>query len=89
MYWTEFGDSSINGVVRFWQKTTGQRDFLAERSAAIVAIKQAFDEADVMIPFPIRTLDFGIRGGEKLTDLPLADLTGGGRHDDGGGAPAA
>ena len=71
VYWTEFGDSSINGVIRFWQSETSQRDFLASRSQAIEALKTAFDDADIMIPFPIRTLDFGIRGGEKLSDLPL------------------
>ena len=39
----------------------------AEAEAA-TAIKEAFDANDIMIPFPIRTLDFGIRGGEKLNE---------------------
>jgi small conductance mechanosensitive channel len=30
------------------------------------------DEADISIPFPIRTLDFGIKGGEKL-DAMISD----------------
>ena len=71
VFWTEFGDSSINGVVRFWQEATSQADFLAGRSRAIEAIKSAFDREDIMIPFPIRTLDFGIRGGEKLSEMAL------------------
>ena len=29
-------------------------------------IKDAFDANDITIPFPIRTLDFGIKGGTEL-----------------------
>jgi small conductance mechanosensitive channel len=29
-------------------------------------IKKAYDENDITIPFPIRTLDFGIKGGTTL-----------------------
>ena len=71
VFWTEFGDSSINGVLRFWQSTTSQKDYLSGRSQAIVAIKAAFDRDDIMIPFPIRTLDFGIRGGETLSQMKM------------------
>jgi hypothetical protein len=42
------------------------------RHKGIVAVKQALDEADISIPFPIRTLDFGIKGGEKL-DAMISD----------------
>ncbi|MBT0812497.1 mechanosensitive ion channel family protein [Litoribacter ruber] len=69
LYFTEFGDSSINYVVRFWVKFKKQPDFLQARSEAIMAIKQQYDENDIMIPFPIRTLDFGIKGGEKLHEV--------------------
>jgi small-conductance mechanosensitive channel len=31
-------------------------------------IKKAYDENNIMIPFPIRTLDFGIKGGEILNE---------------------
>ncbi|WP_395084210.1 hypothetical protein [Gracilimonas sp.] len=34
-----------------------------------MAIKKAYDENDIMILFPIRILDFGIRGGEKLNTV--------------------
>ena len=68
VFWTGFGDSSMNGVLRFWQVKTGQKDFLDARSRAIVAIKSAFDREDIMIPFPIRTLDFGIRGGTTISE---------------------
>ncbi len=66
LYFTEFADSSINFTVRFWVKFAQQIDFLDKQSAAIMAIKAAFDANDITIPFPIRTLDFGIKGGEKL-----------------------
>lgn len=65
-YYEEFGDSSIHFTVQFWVKFRDNSDFLSPRSEAILRIKKAFDENDIMIPFPIRTLDFGIRGGEKL-----------------------
>lgn len=68
-YYDEFGDSSINFKVRFWVKFATNPDFWKVRSEAIIAISKAFDENDIMIPFPIRTLDFGIRGGEKLDGM--------------------
>ncbi|NCA85025.1 MAG: mechanosensitive ion channel family protein [Clostridia bacterium] len=71
----EFGDSSINFTIRFWIKYPGDPGFLVVRNNAIMKIKEAFDENDIMIPFPIRTLDFGIRGGEKLSEMKL-DIAG-------------
>lgn len=68
-YYTAFGDSSINFLTRYWLNKTEQPDFLQARSEAMMAIKQAFDKNDIMIPFPIRTLDFGIKGGEKLNSM--------------------
>lgn len=59
LFFTEFGDSSINFVVRFWVDATDQREMSAEKSIAILAIKKAYNENDINIPFPIRTLDFG------------------------------
>lgn len=55
---TEFGDSSINFVVRFWTNVTKKREILLAKSKAIIAIKKAFDGQDINIPFPIRTIDF-------------------------------
>lgn len=65
-YYEEFGGSSINFVIRFWVHFRKNSDYLTPKSDAIMAITRKFDENDIMIPFPIRTLDFGIRGGEKL-----------------------
>lgn len=72
-YYEEFGDSSINFQVRFWIRFLKISDFWQARSEAIMAIKRKFDENDIMIPFPIRTLDFGIRGGEKLDSMLDSD----------------
>ncbi len=73
LFFEGFGGSSIDLVVRFWIDFERQADYKRARSAAIQAIKKAFDQHDVTIPFPIRTLDFGIRGGVALGEaLPLA-----------------
>lgn len=69
MYYTEFGDSSINYVIRLWISTTEQVDFLQVKSQAIMCIKEAYEINDIMIPFPIRTLDFGIKGGVPLNEV--------------------
>lgn len=68
-YYNEFGDSSINFSIRFWINFDRLPDFWGAQSEAIMALKKAYDENDIMIPFPIRTLDFGIRGGEKLNKV--------------------
>ena len=59
-FYTEFADSSINFTVRFWVKFTKQTEYLNGMHQAIKAIKKAFNENSITIPFPIRTLDFGI-----------------------------
>jgi small conductance mechanosensitive channel len=63
-----FGDSSINFKARFWVSYSRQVDYVGAKSDAIIRIKKAFDKNDILIPFPIRTLDFGIKGGEKLSE---------------------
>ncbi|AGH42903.1 hypothetical protein [Paraglaciecola psychrophila] len=35
----------------------------------MVDVKKALEAADILIPFAIRTLDFGAKGGEKLNDM--------------------
>ena len=58
-FFTEFGDSSINFVVRFWADVENVKQETSARHQAIKLIKQHFDAKDINIPFPIRTLDFG------------------------------
>ncbi|WKN44359.1 mechanosensitive ion channel family protein [Tunicatimonas pelagia] len=71
LFYNEFGGSSINFTVRFWAKSPKQPDFLQAQSDAIIAIQQVYDRNDIVIPFPIRTLDFGIKGGEKLSEMTI------------------
>lgn len=68
VYFEEFADSSINFSLRIWLSSPEQPIFLEARSQAIMLLKAAFDANGITIPFPIRTLDFGIKGGEKLFD---------------------
>lgn len=70
-FYTEFGDSSVNFVLRLWVDTARQGSFLDVQSEAIIRIKKAYDTNDILIPFPIRTLDFGVKGGTPLNEVPL------------------
>lgn len=69
LFYEGFGESSIDFTLRFWIDFHRQPDFLRARSEAVKRLKRAFDEAGITIPFPIRTLDFGVVGGEKLSDV--------------------
>lgn len=60
-YYTEFGDSSINFLCRFWIDSRNALLKLKAKSDAIIAIKKAFDREGISIPFPIRTLEFNNR----------------------------
>ncbi|MEO8111986.1 MAG: mechanosensitive ion channel [Ginsengibacter sp.] len=71
LFYSEFGDSSINFFIRLWLCSPEQPDYLRVGSEAIMRIKKAYDENDIVIPFPIRTLDFGIKGGVPLNEIPL------------------
>ncbi|MDX1679242.1 MAG: mechanosensitive ion channel family protein [Akkermansiaceae bacterium] len=69
IYAVEFGDSSINFSVRYWiDYPGGQVEYLEAIDRGIKAIKSALDDKDILIPFPIRTLDFGIKGGISLPE---------------------
>ncbi len=69
--YSEFDSSSINFNIRFWIEYPGQLGYFTMRSKAIKTIKSTFDEHGITIPFPIRTLDFGIKGGQKLSQMKL------------------
>jgi small-conductance mechanosensitive channel len=68
VYFTGFGNSSIDFMVRFWVPYHGQKDIHRARSAAIIGIKKAFDDRGITIPFPIRTLNFEVPGGASLSE---------------------
>ncbi|MBU2869635.1 mechanosensitive ion channel family protein [Colwellia sp. E2M01] len=64
-----FGDSSVNLLVWFWIDYPGETGFMQARHKGLTTIKSALAQADILIPFPIRTLDFGAKGGEKLDTM--------------------
>ena len=70
--YTGFGSSSIDFNIMFWIDYPNHGGLLSMRSKAIKAIKKAFDQEDITIPFPIRTLDFGIKGGVGLSETKLS-----------------
>jgi small conductance mechanosensitive channel len=69
VFFKEFGDSSINLFVRFWITKSRQVEFRKATSEAVMRIKKAYDKAGITIPWPIRTLDFDIKGGAKLSKM--------------------
>lgn len=71
LYFNEFADSAITFTVRYWVKYTPKDPilYLKAISDGIKNIKKAYEENDITITFPIRTIDFGIKGGESLADM--------------------
>lgn len=55
--YTAFADSSINFEIRFWIDSTSALELAKAKTEAMIAIKKVFDEHNINIPFPIRTLD--------------------------------
>lgn len=70
VYFESFGDSSVNMLVFFWIDLVQNKSFLKARHDAVIGIHKTFKANGITIPFPIRTLDFGIKGGEKI-DFPV------------------
>lgn len=69
LFYEEIEESAISFVIRFWIPFSKQADYLAARSEAIIRIKQAFDAEGITMPFPTRTLDFAVKGGETLDEV--------------------
>jgi len=71
LYFKEFGDSAIIFSVRYWVRyiLNDYLIYLRALSQGIKNIKKAYDENDITITFPIRTIDFGIKGGKSLSDM--------------------
>jgi small conductance mechanosensitive channel len=55
-FYIGFGDSSINYKCRFWIDGNKAIDDLKAVSRAMKSIKRSYDEKDINIPFPIRTV---------------------------------
>ena len=62
---TELGDSSVGLQSRIWIANPSRADFVQIRGDYVTNVKQRFDEADINIPYPNRT----IGGGLELTNV--------------------
>jgi small conductance mechanosensitive channel len=71
LFYEEFGDSSINFVIRIWIESS-KHDFWRARSEAIEWIKRGFDKNGITLPSPIQTLDFSGASSKKVLQI-LAD----------------
>ena len=69
VYAESFGDSSINLLLWFWIRYPGEPGFMVVRHDAINTVKTVLEDNDILIPFPIRTLDFNAKGGDKLNAM--------------------
>ncbi|QFU83211.1 mechanosensitive ion channel family protein [Natronorubrum aibiense] len=61
---TELGDSDVGLQSRFWIADPSRADFVRTRGEYVTAVKERFDEEGIDIPYPVRTLE----GGLKLAD---------------------
>jgi len=62
---TGFGDSSVQLSARLWILQP-DHNFVLTRSQMVKQLRRTLKERGLTIPFPIRTLDFGIVGGKEL-----------------------
>ncbi|MCL1067519.1 mechanosensitive ion channel family protein [Shewanella olleyana] len=66
---SSFADSSVNLLVWFWIDYPGHFDYMDVKNDGIITIKETLADAGIMIPFPIRTLDFDAKGGKHLSSV--------------------
>lgn len=57
---TELGDSHVGLQSRVWIANPSRSDFVKTRGEYVQAVKQRFDEEEIDIPFPNRTLGGGL-----------------------------
>jgi len=55
-YYTAFGESSIDFMLRFWQDGKEHLNAIEVKSLAIKALKKSFEAHGISIPYPIRKL---------------------------------
>jgi small conductance mechanosensitive channel len=66
---TELGDSSVGLQSRIWISNPSRADFVKIRAEYVRNVKQRFDDEDIDIPYPHRTLT----GGIEFADGPVAE----------------
>ncbi|MGF1534752.1 MAG: mechanosensitive ion channel family protein [Bernardetiaceae bacterium] len=60
VFFSAFGDSSIDYDLYFWLTQSDQAHYVSVLSKVVIAIKKAYDKEGITIPFPIRTLDMSL-----------------------------
>jgi len=75
LFYQEFGGSTINFMLMLWADSPEQIIYLQVRSQAIMLLKKAYDQNSIMLPFPTTTLDFGVKGGLPLSEVPIKVIT--------------
>lgn len=76
IWYEEFAESSVYFTAAVWINFTSKSNYRDSFSAAVMNLKKAFEENDITIPFPIRTVHLGPdRNGEaeKLNLLQSSD----------------
>lgn len=81
-YFVNIGSSTYNFQVRFWVKFHQHIDMLAAESAAIKALKKAFERENISVAYNVTTLDFGVKGGVNLYDKAIKIAESGAAGDD-------
>jgi len=56
VFFTGFGESSIDLVIRFWLADLHPGHVMGAKSEAIERVKEAFDREGISIPFPVRAV---------------------------------
>lgn len=70
-FYESLNDSSIGFRIRIWVNSDQFGDYLRFINEVIITLKEAFDAGNITMPYPIRTLDFNIKGGTALSDMEL------------------
>ena len=82
----DFNESSIDIQMFWWISSPFQKDVVYSRGEVLRNAKRALDAAGITIPFPIRTLDFGLarRNSDGDGNKLLADYLSKSRDDESG-----
>lgn len=89
VFFTEFGESTMDFVIRFWVEFREDVHRHKARSDAIIALRKSFDAHGIATPFPTRTLDFAMQGGAQLHEMLVqADAEIGAKKKDKPAAPS-
>ncbi|SUO97616.1 mechanosensitive ion channel family protein [Suttonella ornithocola] len=71
-YFTEIGSSSYQFILRFWINFQDYNQYLEAMSTAIMQIKARFDAEKICVAYNTTTLDFGVKGGVTLSEMPIS-----------------